>query len=92
MVAKKKMRGGGMAKMAAKKMRGGGVAAKKMRGGGMAKMASKKMMRGGMAKKKQYAMAKMFATAKLEKPRPKRRPGVHKKNQNKRNKVKTYFG
>jgi len=29
-------------------------------------------------------MAKMFATAKLEKPRPKRRPGVHKKNQNKR--------
>ena len=52
MVAKKKMRGGGMAKMAAKKMRGGGVAAKKMRGGGMAKMAKKKMMRGGMAKKK----------------------------------------
>ena len=51
-MAKKKMRGGGMAKMAAKKMRGGGVAAKKMRGGGMAKMASKKMMRGGMAKKK----------------------------------------
>jgi hypothetical protein len=43
MVAKKKMRGGGMAKMASKKMRGGG----------MAKMASKKkMMRGGMAKKK----------------------------------------
>jgi hypothetical protein len=41
MVAKKKMRGGGMAKMASKKMRGGGVAAKKMRGGGMAKMASK---------------------------------------------------
>ena len=31
MVAKKKMRGGGMAKMASKKMRGGGVAAKKMR-------------------------------------------------------------
>jgi hypothetical protein len=32
MVAKKKMRGGGMAKMAKKKMmRGGGVAAKKMR-------------------------------------------------------------
>ena len=53
MVAKKKMRGGGMAKMAKKKMRGGGVAAKKMRGGGMAKMAKKKMMmRGGMAKKK----------------------------------------
>ena len=52
MVAKKKMRGGGMAKMASKKMRGGGVAAKKMRGGGMAKMAKKKMMRGGMAKKK----------------------------------------
>ena len=51
-VAKKKMRGGGMAKMAKKKMRGGGVAAKKMRGGGMAKMAKKKMMRGGMAKKK----------------------------------------
>ena len=38
MVAKKKMRGGGMSKM---------------RGGGMAKMAKrKKMMRGGMAKKK----------------------------------------
>ena len=37
-------------------------------------------------------MAKMFATAKLEKRRPKRRPGVHKKNANKRNKVKTYFG
>ena len=54
MVAKKKMRGGGMAKMASKKMRGGGVAAKKMRGGGMAKMASKKkmMMRGGAVKKK----------------------------------------
>jgi hypothetical protein len=51
-VAKKMMRGGGMAKMAAKKMRGGGVAAKKMRGGGMAKMASKKMMRGGAVKKK----------------------------------------
>ena len=51
---KKKMRGGGMAKMAKKKMmRGGSVQAKKMRGGGMAKMASKKkMMRGGMAKKK----------------------------------------
>ena len=29
--------------MAKKKMRGGGVAAKKMRGGGMAKMAKKKM-------------------------------------------------
>ena len=42
MVAKKKMRGGGMAKMASKKMRGGGVAAKRMRGGGMAKMAKKK--------------------------------------------------
>jgi hypothetical protein len=52
MVAKKKMRGGGMAKMAKKKMMRGGVAAKKMRGGGMAKMAKKKMMRGGMAKKK----------------------------------------
>ena len=53
-VAKKKMRGGGMAKMAKKKMmRGGSVQAKKMRRGGMAKMASKKkMMRGGMAKKK----------------------------------------
>ena len=51
---KKKMRGGGMAKMAKKKMmRGGSVQAKKMRRGGMAKMASKKkMMRGGMAKKK----------------------------------------
>ena len=36
----KRMRGGGMAKMAAKKMMRGGVAAKK------------KMMRGGMAKKK----------------------------------------
>jgi len=48
----KKMRGGGMAKMAQKKMRGGGVSTKKMRGGGMAKMAKKKMMRGGMAKKK----------------------------------------
>ena len=52
-VAKKKMRGGGMAKMAKKKMmRGGSVQAKKMRGGGMAKMAKKKMMRGGVAKKK----------------------------------------
>jgi len=39
-VVKKKMRGGGMAKMAKKKMMRGGVAAKK------------KMMRGGMAKKK----------------------------------------
>ena len=37
-------------------------------------------------------MAKMFATAQLEKPRPKRRPGVHKKNQNNRNKVKPCFG
>jgi hypothetical protein len=37
-VAKKMMRGGGMAKMASKKMMRGGVA--------------KKMMRGGMAKKK----------------------------------------
>ena len=36
-VAAKKMRGGGMAKMASKKMRGGGVAAKKMMRGGMAK-------------------------------------------------------
>ncbi len=54
MVAKKKMLGGGLAKMASKKMRGGGVAAKKMRGGGMAKMAKKaptRMMRGGMKKK-----------------------------------------
>ena len=33
----KRMRGGGMAKMASKKMRGGGVAAKKMMRGGMAK-------------------------------------------------------
>ena len=48
----KKMRGGGMAKMAKKKMRGGGVMPKRMRGGGMAKMAKKKMMRGGVAKKK----------------------------------------
>ena len=50
----KKMKGGGMAKMAKKKkmMRGGGMAKKKMKGGGMAKMAKKKMMRGGMAKKK----------------------------------------
>ena len=37
-------------------------------------------------------MAKMFATAKLEKRKSKRRPGIHKKNANKRNKVKTYFG
>ena len=53
-VAKKKMAGGGMAKMAKKKkMRGGGMAKRKMMGGGMAKMAKKKkMMRGGMAKKK----------------------------------------
>ena len=49
----KKMRGGGMAKMAKKKMmRGGSVQPKRMRGGGMAKMAKKKMMRGGVAKKK----------------------------------------
>ena len=41
-VAKKKMRGGGMAKMAKKKMRGGGVAKKRMAGGGMAKMAKKR--------------------------------------------------
>lgn len=52
-MVKKKMKGGGMAKMAKKKMRGGGMGMKKMRGGGMAKMAKKKkMMRGGMAKKK----------------------------------------
>ena len=44
MVAKKRMRGGGMMKTAAKK--------KMMRGGGMAKTAKKKMMRGGMAAKK----------------------------------------
>ena len=37
-------------------------------------------------------MAKFYATDKLEKKRPKRRPGVHKKNVNKRNKPKTYFG
>ena len=50
-VAKKKMRGGGMAKMAKKKMRGGGMMKRKMAGGGMAKMAKrKKMMGGGMAK------------------------------------------
>ena len=43
-VAKKKMAGGGMAKMAKRK---------KMMGGGMAKMAKKKkMMRGGSVKKK----------------------------------------
>jgi hypothetical protein len=53
-----KMNKGGMAgktKMAKKKMRGGGMAktkAKMMRGGGMAKMAKKKMMRGGAVKKK----------------------------------------
>ncbi len=34
-VVAKKMRGGGMAKMASKKMRGGGVAAKKMMRGGI---------------------------------------------------------
>ena len=52
-MAKKKMRGGGMAK---RRMAGGGMAKmakKKMMGGGMAKMSKKKkMMRGGMAKKK----------------------------------------
>ena len=37
-------------------------------------------------------MAKAFATVKLEKPRPKRRPGRHKKSLNKRNKPKTHFG
>ncbi len=42
MMVKKKMRGGGMMK----------VAKKKMRGGGMMKVAKKKMMRGGVAKKK----------------------------------------
>ena len=46
MVAKKKMRGGGMAKVAAKKqMMRGGVAKKRMRGGGMVKAAAKKKMR-----------------------------------------------
>ena len=51
-MVKKKMKGGGMAKMAKKKMRGGGMT-RRMMGGGMAKMAKKKkMMRGGMAKKK----------------------------------------
>ena len=48
----RKHRMGGMVK---KKMRGGGmmkVAKKKMRGGGMMKVAKKKMMRGGVAKKK----------------------------------------
>ena len=44
MVAKKRMRSGGMMKTAAKK--------KMMRGGGMAKTAKKRMMRGGMAAKK----------------------------------------
>ena len=33
-------------------------------------------------------MAKFYATDKLEKKRPKRRPGVHKKNVNKRIKLK----
>ena len=37
-------------------------------------------------------MAKFYATEKLQKKRPKRSPGVHKKNVNKRNKPKTYFG
>jgi len=37
-------------------------------------------------------MAKMFASVKLDKKRPKRRRGVHKKNTNKRNKPKTFFG
>ncbi len=37
-------------------------------------------------------MARHIGVAKLEKPRPKRRPGVHKKNANKRNKPKTHFG
>tara|TARA_R100000654_G_scaffold7636_2_gene18567 strand:+ start:47 stop:439 length:393 start_codon:yes stop_codon:yes gene_type:complete len=51
-MAKKKMRGGGMAK---RRMAGGGMAKmakkKKMMGGGMAKMSKrKKMMGGGMAK------------------------------------------
>ena len=48
----RKHRMGGMVK---KKMRGGGmmkVAKKKMRGGGMMKVAKKKMMRCGVAKKK----------------------------------------
>lgn len=50
MAKKKKLKGGGMAKMAKKRMMGGGMAKmakKKMMGGGMAKMAKKKMMRGG---------------------------------------------
>ena len=37
-------------------------------------------------------MAKFYSTGKLEKKKPKRRPGVHKKNVNKRKKPKTYFG
>ena len=37
-------------------------------------------------------MAKFYSTEKLEKKRPQRRPGVHKKNVNKRHKTKTYFG
>ncbi len=37
-------------------------------------------------------MSKFYSTEKLIKPKPKRRPGVHKKNVNKRNKPKTYFG
>jgi len=52
--AKKMRGGGmamGKAKMAKKKMRGGGMAKRRMAGGGMAKMAKKKkMMGGGMAK------------------------------------------
>jgi len=36
-------------------------------------------------------MAKKIESTKVNKKRH-RRPGVHKKNVNKRNKVKTYFG
>ncbi len=37
-------------------------------------------------------MAKLFATVRMDKKRPKKRTGQHKKNVNKRNKVKTHFG
>ena len=37
-------------------------------------------------------MARQIGMAKLDTKRKKRRPGQHKKNVNKRNKVKTHFG
>jgi len=37
-------------------------------------------------------MAKFYSAEKVVKTRPKRRPGVHKKNVSKRNKPKTHFG